>query len=143
MLWLMPSLTLRRALWTDAVVSGSGGLLQLAGGAALAALLGLPNPLVWGTGVFMLAYVAALLWLARGKPTPSWTIALIVYGNTAWAAASVALWALGEVLPTTLGVAYLLLQALAVLALAAWQLVGWRASQPVGLQPAVSSLLAK
>jgi hypothetical protein len=55
----------------------------------------------------------------------------------------VAIWAVGEVLPTTLGVAYLLLQALAVFALAVWQFVGWRASRPVDLHPAALSSPAK
>lgn len=141
--WLMPSLALRRALWADAFVSGGAGLLQLAGGASLAARLGLPEPLVWATGLFMLLYVATLLWLARGQPIASWWVAVIVYGNAAWAAACVAIWALGGVLPTTLGVAYLLLQAAAVFALAAWQFVGWRASRSVHLQHPVSSSVAK
>jgi hypothetical protein len=140
---LMPSLTLRRALWADAFVSAGAGLLQLAGGAALAARMGLPEPLVWATGLFMLLYVATLLWLARGKPIASWCVAVIVYGNTVWAAACIAIWASGEVLPTALGIAYLLLQALAVLALAAWQFLGWRASQPVDLPPAALSSIAK
>jgi hypothetical protein len=143
MMWLMPSLTLRRAMWADAFISSGLGVLQLAGGAALATRLGLPQPLVWATGLFMLVYVATLLWLARGKPIASWCVAVIVYGNAAWAAACVAMWAVGEVLPTTLGVVYLLLQALAVFALAVWQFVGWRASQSVDLHPAALSSLAK
>jgi hypothetical protein len=143
MTWLMPFLTLRRALWADAFVSSGLGVLQLAGGAALAARLGLPQPLVWATGLFMLVYVATLLWLARRKPIASWCVAVIVYGNTVWAAACVAIWASGEVLPTALGIAYLLLQALAVFALAAWQFVGWRASPPVDLHRAALSSVAQ
>jgi hypothetical protein len=61
MRWLMPSVTLRRAMWADACVTSGLGVLQLAGGAALAARLGLPEPLVWATGLFMLVYVATLL----------------------------------------------------------------------------------
>ena len=142
MQWLIPSVALRRALWADVLVSGGLGLMQLIGGASLAALLGLPEPLVWGTGLFMLVYVATLLWLARGRPVPSWCFAVVVYGNAAWAAACVAIWVLGAVLPTSLGVAYLLLQALAVFALAAWQFIGWRASQTTRLHHTASSSLA-
>jgi hypothetical protein len=123
---LIPNPTLRWALRSDAAVSGAAGAVQLASGAGLAAALGLPAALVWATGLFMPLYAAALLWLARGRPVPSWCVAVVVFGNMAWAAACIAIAAFGIVLPSGLGWAYLLLQAGAVFALALWQYLGWQ-----------------
>ncbi len=131
---IAPSSTLRRALLADAVVSGGAGLLQTTGGSAVVSLLGLPPPLVLGSGLFMLAYAAALVALARASTLHKLWIALVVVGNFAWADACVALWAFDVVSPTPLGAAWLLVQAAAVTALAVWQGIGWRSSRavPVG-----------
>lgn len=131
---IVPSSTLRRALLADAAVSAGAGLLHTAGGAAAVSLLGLPQPLVLGSGLFMLAYAAALAALARASTSHTVWIAIVVVGNFAWADACVALWAFDVVSPTTLGAAWLLAQAAAVTALAVWQGIGWRSSRtvPVG-----------
>ena len=115
---IAPSPTLRHALLADAVVSGSAGLLQVAGGAAVVSLFGLPQALVFGSGLFMLAYAATLVVLTRASVLRRIWIALIVLGNFAWADACVALWAFDGVSPTPLGTAWLLAQAAGVTALA-------------------------
>jgi hypothetical protein len=135
--------TLRRALLADAAVSAAAGLLQAAGGAALPSLVGLPLSLLWWSGWFMLAYAASLFWLARGAERPSALIAIVVFGNLGWAAACIAVWTLGVVRPSALGVAYLVVQALAVFALAVWQFIGWRASPSTHWRGGVSPLSAK
>jgi hypothetical protein len=127
--FIAPSTPLRRALAADALTSGGAALLHLAGGASLAALLGLPQPLVFGSGLFMLAYAAVLVGLARATALRRWWIAIVVVGNLAWADACIALWALELVTPTALGSAWLWTQAAAVTALALWQGIGWRLSK--------------
>jgi hypothetical protein len=135
--FIVPSRILRRALAADAAVSGSAALLHVAGGATAASLLGLPPAPVLGSGLFMLAYAAALVALARAQILRSFWIAFVVVGNVAWADACVALWAFDIVSPTTLGTAWLSMQAVAVTALAVWQGIGWRASRRMFMHDAV------
>jgi hypothetical protein len=123
--------TLRHALRADAVVSAGAGLAQTVGGASLSSLLGLLPALLSWSGLFMLAYAASLLWLARGATRPRALIALVVIGNFVWAGACVALSASGVVSPTPLGTAWLWVQAAAVTVLAVWQGLGWRSSRAV------------
>jgi hypothetical protein len=126
---IAPSRTLRHALVADATISAGAGLLQVAGGATAVSLLGLPQPLVLGSGLFMLAYAAALVGLARAQALRRGWIATIVVGNFAWADACLLLWAFDFVSPTPLGTTWLLVQAAAVTALAVWQGIGWRLSR--------------
>ena len=100
---IAPSSSLRRALLADAAVSAGAGLLQTAGGAVVVSLLGLPQPLVLGSGLFMLAYAAVLVALARAWSLRQLWIAIVVVGNFVWADACVALWASDVVSPTPLG----------------------------------------
>jgi hypothetical protein len=129
--------TLRLALRADALVSVGAGLMQVLGSASLPLLLGLPAPLLSWSGGFMFAYAASLVWLARGAVRPRALIAIIVFGNFAWADACVALWAFDLVSPTSLGAAWLLVQAAVVTALAVWQGIGWRSSRAVPVGSAV------
>lgn len=131
MSFIAPSRTLRQALFADAAVSGSAGLLHVAGGSSLASWFGLPPPLLLGTGLFMLAYAATLVGLARATALRTGWIAVVVVGNFIWADACIALWAFDIVVPATAGTAWLFMQAAAVTALALWQGIGWRASTRV------------
>lgn len=133
---IAPSSSLRRALLADAAVSAGAGLLQTAGGAVVVSLLGLPQPLVLGSGLFMLAYAAVLVALARAWSLRQLWIAIVVVGNFVWADACVALWASDVVSPTPLGAAWLLVQAAVVTALAVWQGIGWRTSLHVAANSA-------
>jgi hypothetical protein len=125
---LMPSRSLRHALTADAVVSGGCGLLQLAGGAGLAALLGLSAPLLQATGVFLLGYAALLVMLATRERLDQAWIVLVVTGNLGWSIACVALVALGLISPSAWGLGWMVLQALVPMAFAAWQFTAARAS---------------
>lgn len=125
---LLPSPTLRVALWTDAGVSGAAGALQLAGGSTLAAALALPATLCLASGAFLVGYAALLVAMARAPRLHAGLVALVVFGNLGWALACVALPAAGLLQPAPLGWAWLLLQALSVLVFAAWEGAGWRAS---------------
>lgn len=125
---LLPSSTLRAALWTDAIVSGGAGALQLAGGDALAAVFGLPVSLPVYSGVFLLGYAAMLVAMARASRLHAALVALVVIGNLGWALGCVGLPLAGVLDPTLLGGAWLGLQAVSVLVFAAWEFAGWRAS---------------
>lgn len=119
---------LRFALTLDAAATGATGLAMLPFTRPLAALLQLPAPLLAGASVFMLAYAAVLGWL-RGRDTlPRWAAWTIILGNTLWALDCAALALLGIATPSTLGVAFLLTQAVVVLGFAELQYFGLRRS---------------
>jgi hypothetical protein len=92
----------------------------------LADWLGAPLSLLWSVGVFVLAW-AVVLWRIESRPRVSprtaWTIIAL---NTLWVIQSVLLVVLGWVPLTGLGVAFVLAQAAAVLALTDLQFVGVR-----------------
>lgn len=124
---------LRMALRADAIASGTmGAALALAAG-PLSELLGLPSSFLRIVGVVCLAW-GVILWLVavrdRIRPALVWGIAGL---NAVWVADSVLLLASGWVAPTTLGVAFLLLQAVAVAAFALAQGLAIRAAQPLRL----------
>jgi len=117
---------LRIALVADAAASGALALLQLAAAGPLAAALALPQPLLAATGAFLLGWTALLARLAtRPAPAPAW-VGAVVAGNVLWSAGCIALPAAGLLQPNGLGMAYLMLQAVAVLVFAALQFVGSR-----------------
>ncbi|MGB3068919.1 MAG: hypothetical protein WBC18_10240 [Ottowia sp.] len=128
MLSIHPTPFLRRVLLLDAITCTAAAALQLLGTAALGQWLGLGTPLLVGSAVFLVGYVALLIAMARAARVWSWLLPFIVAGNTAWGLACLAL-AFGGVMPVTgLGKAYLVVQALAVFVFAELEWKGWRAS---------------
>ena len=87
----------------------------------LALLLRLPSPLLQATGWFLLAYAAAVGWIALRTPIPRGLVWPLVVGNAIWAVACVGLLASGVVAPSALGVAWVLAQAFVVAGLAELQ----------------------
>lgn len=131
-----PSPLLKTALVADAVVSGGAAALQLAPGAALAGWLQLPNALLLETGLFLVAYVAMLAVLARSPRLPAALVLGVVAGNVAWAAGALglAVW----LAPSVLGIAYLVMQAVAVLVFAMLEYRGLERSASAVLAPATA-----
>ncbi len=132
---IQPTGFLRRVLLADAFVCLAAAVLHLALTSALVSLLGLPAPLLVATGVFLVAYVALLVAMARGQHVWSWLFPLIVWGNVGWGVGCIALslnggW--GGVPLTMLGHAYLWANALAVFVFAALEWRGWRAAPGSG-----------
>jgi hypothetical protein len=117
---------LRGALLIDAVVSGATGVLLTAGADALAALLDLPPALLRYSGLVLLPFAAAVAYIATRDVLSRPGIQTIVAANAAWVVASVALLFSGQVSPNTLGIAFVLIQAVAVAALADVQFFGLR-----------------
>jgi hypothetical protein len=121
-----PADLLRLALRLDAVVTGLNGAAYLLAASPLADLLGLPAGWLRGTGVFLLAYAAAV-WLVGIRPTPT-AVRTVVAANALWAAGSVLVVLAGLGSPTTVGAVWLVLQALVVAAFAVLQAAGLRRS---------------
>jgi len=117
---------LRLGLSLDAWLSGGLGLVLLAGGGLLSDALGISATFLWAVGGICLAY-AAVLWLLQMSPISSaaagWSV---VVANSILVAASLLLLVLGPLQLTSLGDAFVVLQAFAVGSLACLQLVGVR-----------------
>ena len=128
---VQPSRSLKAALAVDAASGAAIAALQLALPRLLADELGLPMPLLLETGLFLVGLAALLAFLARSARVPAALVRAVVVGNVAWSAACVLVWAAGLLAPTPLGIAFLLLQAAVVMALAAWEAIGLQASRRV------------
>lgn len=111
---------LKAILRLDAVTCAAVAVLQLGGHQPLSIWLGLSVPLLLGSAVFLLLYVALLLSMARASQLNAWLLHLVVWGNVAWGVGCLAL-AFGMTRITELGMAYLLIQAITVAVIAAWQ----------------------
>lgn len=126
----VPSAFLRSVLLLDAIGTASVAMLQLVGGEPLAVRTGLPEALLYGTGVFMLVYAAALVVLATRRRVAPPFVAAVVGGNAAWglAAIGVGLGVGTGAAPTEAGVALVVVHVVAVLLFSALQYVGLRQS---------------
>lgn len=130
-----PSL-LRLALAADAAASGAVGLLLALGGSVLAPWLGLPSGLLSWAGIGLIAFAALVAWTAMRQPTPAGAARLIVVVNAAWVVASLILLVVPPSPVTPLGVAFVLVQAAAVLALSILQRIGLGRMHGAATRPA-------
>ena len=115
------SLALRRLLRVDAVVSGAAGLLMLAAAPVLHAALELPIPLVRSAGIALMPFAAMVWSFARTDRLSRAQVLTVIGLNAAWVGASVLTLVAGWIDPNTLGVTFVLVQALAVAVLAVLQ----------------------
>jgi hypothetical protein len=126
-------LSLRTVLQIDAAASGGMGVLLLVAAGSLASVFGLPVLLLRGAGVILVPFAAFLVWLSGRTDAVSlprnlaWTV---VTANALWAIDSVLLLFTGWVQPTGLGLAFVLVQALAVVILT-WAEIGGIRAVPV------------
>jgi hypothetical protein len=109
---------LRFVLWADAISCLACGVLQLTLGDPLNQLFSLPAGLLVDTGVFLLVYGAAVAALAMPARVPGAIVWVLIVGNIGWGVAAVGILVTGDVHPTLLGKAYVVVQALTVLILA-------------------------
>jgi hypothetical protein len=121
---------LRNVLLADALSCIGCGALQVLFTDPLVLLLKLPPPLLLATGWFLLAYAAAVAWIALRTPVPRALVWLLVAGNAGWALACVLLLASGAVAPSGLGTAWVLGQAVTVAVLAELQWTALRRPAP-------------
>jgi hypothetical protein len=99
----------------DALTCVAMGVALVAAGGTLAPWLGLPPALLRGAGLALFP-CAALMLIAARRPSAA-LIRVIVAGNLAWVAASLAVVLL--LAPTPLGIGFVLAQAVVVALLAA------------------------
>lgn len=123
---------LRYVLLADSASCVASGAVQLLFTAVLVQMTGLPSVLLIGTGGFLLAYAALVVFIATREPVPRAWVWLLVAGNLGWAVGCMALLASGAIAPTPLGVAWILAQAATVAVLAELQWTGLRRSPVVG-----------
>ncbi|GAB3176780.1 hypothetical protein FHX75_121570 [Micromonospora palomenae] len=113
---------LRFALKQDAIGSGANGVVYLAAAAIFGEMFGLPAAFLYPIGAFLVAFAAALLFLAS-KPTVSRpAVSVVIAVNTAWVVASVELLIAGWFPLTGLGTALVIAQAVVVAGFTALQL---------------------
>jgi|SRR5271163_2782608 len=130
---------MRFVLWADAISCLVCGLLQVSLATVLSERLGLPAALLADTGIFLLLYGAAVLFLATRIRVPSAIVWLLIAGNLAWAVACIAILFDGAAELTLFGKGYIVLQASAVAILAQLQYAALRYHKSSNNQRAVYS----
>lgn len=116
------------ALLLDAVATTASGAALLLFTAEMETLLRLPSTLMSYAGWFMLAYAAVIALLSRRATLPRWAVWTVIIGNALWAVQCAALGFVGVLAPSTLGIAFLLVQAVVVAGFAELQYFGLRRS---------------
>lgn len=117
---------LRRALIIDAVISGASGLIMLAGATPLSRILGVSAELLSSAGLSLLPFTAFLIWLCTRAALPRTAVWVVIALNVGWVIGSVALLFIDGLNPSSFGIAFILVQAIAVAAFAEIQYVGLR-----------------
>src|SRR5689334_9588314 len=123
-----PSRLLRRALAVDAALSGLSGFLMIIDAAPLNIVLGLPTELLRGVGLALLPWAAVNGWLATRRSVMRRAVWAVIGLNALWTLDCLGLLVSGLVAPTGLGTAFVIVQAVVVLALAEAQWLGLRRS---------------
>lgn len=119
--------TLRRVLFADAASCVGMGLFLAVLAEPLAPMLGLPGALLRYAGAALLPIGAFMAWVATRPQLPSAGVWIVIAGNVGWVAGSVAL--LLVAVPTALGYAFVIGQALVVGVLAELEYVSIRAAR--------------
>lgn len=119
---------LPRLLRVDAAATGATGLLLLTAAGTLAPLLNLPVGLQRIAGAICVLFAAWLLLLARREGPSRGAMKAVVAVNVAWVVASVWVAFGGFWQPSLFGVAFVMAQALVVLAFADLGWFGLRAA---------------
>lgn len=120
---------IRTALRLDALASGALGVLLVALAGVLDGPLGLPTALSLTVGALLVAWAALVAWVAT-RPTSA-LVKEIIVANVVYVAASLLFAAGGWVDLTGLGVAFVLVQAAAVVGLTLLQVTGLRTRETV------------
>lgn len=110
-------LFLRRVLWVDAATCLAMGALLVLFSSPLASLLGLPAPLLTWAGAALFLVAAFMGWVAFRDGLAIAGAWAVIIGNVGWMTGSMLV--LFVYSPTGLGIAFVIVQALAVALLAA------------------------
>jgi hypothetical protein len=117
---------LRLALSADAAISGATGLLMLFGAGFLAGFLNLPKALLVEAGILLIPFVIALAVLATRRSIRPAFIYAVIGLNVLWVIGSVLLLLGGWIAPNALGIAFIVVQAVAVFGFAELQYIALR-----------------
>lgn len=116
---------LRGILVADALISGSTGVLLLAGAGVVGPLLGISESLLRSAGIILVPFAAGVYSLST-RPVSRGAVLAVIVLNGLWVAGSVALLAAGGIAPTALGTAFVVAQAVVVAIFAELQYAGLR-----------------
>ncbi len=112
---------LKTVLMVDAATCLGFGILLTVAAELLASWLGLPSALLFYAGVILFP-CAALMAITGRQATPSAVLVwLIIIGNLGWVVVSIGILMLTSIAPTMLGYAFVIVQAIAVCGLAAFE----------------------
>ncbi|MEV6864131.1 hypothetical protein AB0M44_24380 [Streptosporangium subroseum] len=117
---------LRFALKLDAMGSGANGAVYVVAAAIFGEMFGLPAAFLYPIGAFLVAWAAALFFLASRPTVSKVAVGVVMAVNIAWAAASAELLIAGWFPLTGLGTALMIAQAVAVAGFAGLQFAGLR-----------------
>ncbi len=119
---------LREVVLADAGVCVATGLLSVGAASWLSSTLDLPAALLAGSGAILLAYGTGLLMLGTRRPIPRTGVYGAIGVNLAWAVACVVLLFSAWIDPNGLGIAFILVNLVAVLVVADLEFLGLRAT---------------
>ena len=119
---------LRFGLLIDATISGAMGALMLAATGLLHNITALPEPLLRYVGLLFIPYVLLVGWLGLREALPRGVVWTVIACNLAWAIGSIWLLTSGSIAPSMFGVAFVIVQAVAVVVFAEMQYMGLRRS---------------
>lgn len=119
---------LRFGLLIDAAISGAVGALMLAATGLWHDITALPEPLLRYSGLALIPYVLLVGWLGLREALPRGIVWAVIACNLAWAIGSIWLLTGGSIAPSTFGVAFMIVQAVAVVLFAEMQFMGLRRS---------------
>lgn len=122
-----PSRFLRFVLRLDAASCALTALAHLLAAPILSERLGMAHGLLVASGLLLVGVIAFAGYLASCDPIPAPLVRLLIAGNWAWVAGCLILVFTGAA-STTLGQAYLVLQAVAVAVVAELEWLGLRRS---------------
>lgn len=124
-----PSLLLRRALQLDTLATGAMAVLLTFGAGYLASFLNLPEAFLRFSGVALIGWTAIVGFLAIRETMSKAIVWAVIAGNAVWTIDSLALLATNWIAPNTLGIAFIVMQAIAVGLFAELQYMGLRKSE--------------
>jgi hypothetical protein len=128
------SLFLRRVLLFDAATCLITGTVMLTASGTVERLLAIPAPVSRVLAVVLLAFGAAVAWVATRRELPGstvWAVWAIVAMNALWAVESVLALAFGWLEPNSPGRAFIIAQAVVVAVIAELQFIGLRRAKAV------------
>lgn len=117
---------LRKVLLLDGVSAGLLGVGLLALTEVLAGLLQLPATLLTQAGLVLVPFGAIIGWLAFRQQPPAWAVWTVIGINVLWAAESVLMLVMGTIAPNTLGMVFVIGQAVIVAVFAELEFIGLR-----------------